>query len=152
MDAMNVSRLRAAIIEQFAPRFLPHAKSIYARRAAGLLPVRDDKAWQKLGLSTDVHPGLPDVIFYAPSRRQLYLVECGPISLTRYQELEAMFKGTTASRVYVSTFAGFREFSRHGGDIAWETRVWIAEVPDHLIHYDGGKVMPPRRRAKRKTG
>ena len=27
--------------------------------------------------------------------------------------------------------------------IAWETEVWIAENPDHMIHFDGKKFLGP---------
>ena len=149
---MNRIRLQTAIIEEFAPRFAPYARLVYRKLAKGTLALADDKAWRKLGLTVGTQSHLPDVILYAPTRRRLYLVERGPISPARYRELEEMLGGTTVSRIYVSAFPSFREFSRNGDNIAWETRVWIAEAPDHLIHYDGGKVTPPRRRSKRKTG
>jgi len=149
---MNKSQLQAAIVEEFAPRFAPYSRLVHRKRAKGTLVLRDEDAWRKLGLPLGAQSRLPDVILYAPRRRRLYLVDHGPISPARYRELEETLGGTTASRVYVSAFPSFREFSRHGGHIAWGTAVWIAEVPDHLIRYDGGKVMPPRRRAKRKTG
>ncbi|MCX5683061.1 MAG: BsuBI/PstI family type II restriction endonuclease, partial [Planctomycetota bacterium] len=37
-----------------------------------------------------------------------------------------------------------QEFRKHSQDIAWETEVWIAEIPDHLIHYNGDKFLGPR--------
>lgn len=36
------------------------------------------------------------------------------------------------------------EFKRHTSEIAWETEVWIAEIPDHLIHFNGDKFIGPR--------
>jgi hypothetical protein len=51
-------------------------------------------------------------------------------------------------------FPDFKEYLRHVRDIAWETEIWIAEAPDHLIHYNGDKFMgprqspPPKRKAK----
>ncbi|WP_286338729.1 BsuBI/PstI family type II restriction endonuclease [Bacteroides caecimuris] len=29
-------------------------------------------------------------------------------------------------------------------DIAWETEVWIAENPDHMIHFNGDRFIGPR--------
>ena len=29
-------------------------------------------------------------------------------------------------------------------DLAWETEVWIADSPDHLIHFNGDKFLGPR--------
>jgi hypothetical protein len=49
--------------------------------------------------------------------------------------------------VYLSVFEGLGEFKKHLANIAWETEVWIAEVPDHLIHFNGERLLPrPRRR------
>ena len=39
-------------------------------------------------------------------------------------------KDCIATRVYVSAFPDFRQFKRHVDKIAWETEVWIAEIPD----------------------
>lgn len=152
VDIMNMTQLQTAIIEEFAPRFAPYARVVHRKYAKSTPVLRDDKARRKLGLPAGAQSRLPDVILYAPRRRRLYLVERGPISPARYRELEEMLGGTTARRIYVSAFPSFREFSRSGDNIAWETRVWIAEAPDHLIHYNGGKVTPPRRRSKHKTG
>ena len=35
------------------------------------------------------------------------------------------------------------EFRRHVADIAWETEVWIASDPDHLVHFNGEKFLGP---------
>lgn len=56
---------------------------------------------------------------------------------------EKLLAHSTADRVYVTAFVDVREYRRHVEDIAWETEVWIAESPDHLIHYDGEKFLGP---------
>ncbi len=52
--------------------------------------------------------------------------------------------GCTAGRIYVSAFPTFTEFRKHAHDVAWETEVWVAENPTHLIHYNGDRFMGPR--------
>ena len=59
----------------------------------------------------------------------------------RFEELEATLKDCTTTRVYVSAFPEFRQFKRHADTIAWETEVWLAEIPDHLIHFNGDKFL-----------
>ena len=44
----------------------------------------------------------------------------------------------------VSAFPDFRQFKQHVDRIAWETEVWIAEIPDHLIHFNGDKFLGPK--------
>ncbi|MBD3175173.1 MAG: restriction endonuclease, partial [Armatimonadia bacterium] len=34
-------------------------------------------------------------------------------------------------------------FRAYAADIAWETEVWIAEDPEHMIHYDGERFLGP---------
>jgi len=32
---------------------------------------------------------------------------------------------------------------RYLGDIAWETEVWVADAPSHLIHFNGVRFLGP---------
>jgi type II restriction enzyme len=73
------------------------------------------------------------------------------MSPKRYRELEALLAKSSASRIYVGVFPDFKEYLHHARDIAWETEIWIAEAPDHLIHYNGDKFMGPRQPSKRKA-
>ena len=50
----------------------------------------------------------------------------------------------------MTAFPDLKEYPRHVRDIAWETEIWIAEAPDHLIHYNGDKFIGPRQPASRK--
>ena len=69
----------------------------------------------------------------------------GPISPKRIIELELMFRKCAAGLVYVSAFPDYREFKRHINDIAWETEVWLADIPDHMIHFNGDRFIGPRK-------
>jgi hypothetical protein len=94
-------------------------------------------------------------VLYSPKRKWLFLIEVvtshGPVSPKRYRELEMLLSKCPASRIYVSVFPDFKEYLRHVRDIAWETEIWIAEAPDHLIHYNGDKFLGPRQLPKRKV-
>ena len=68
----------------------------------------------------------------------------GPVTPKRVEELEDSLNNCTATRIYVSAFPDFRQFRRHLDNIAWETEVWVAEIPDHLIHFNGDKFLGPR--------
>jgi type II restriction enzyme len=67
----------------------------------------------------------------------------GPVSHKRRYELEKLLKSGIAQRVYITAFLNFAEFKRHAPHIAWETEVWIAETPEHMIHYNGEKFLGP---------
>jgi adenine-specific DNA-methyltransferase len=48
-----------------------------------------------------------------------------------------------AGRIYVTAFQGRRDFRKWAADISWETEVWIADDPDHLIHFNGDRFLGP---------
>jgi adenine-specific DNA-methyltransferase len=93
------------------------------------------------------HDKLPDVVLYDNSRRWLFLIEAvtthGPVSPKRHAELEAALKGCAAGRIYVTAFMNFTAFKKYASDIVWESEVWIAEFPDHMIHFNGDKFLGP---------
>ena len=115
--------------------------------AKKLLHLEDEKLAQ-LGVPITEHDKLPDVVLYDEERNWLFLVEAvtshGPVTPKRFEELEATLEDCMAARVYVSAFPDFRQFKRHADDIAWETEVWLSEIPDHLIHFNGDKFLGPR--------
>jgi len=145
------NELQAAIVTKFAPRFAPAGKVLYLGDAADktLHLYRDDL--KALGVPITKHDKLPDVVIYVPSKNWLLLVEAvtasGPVSPGRRHDLEHFLSRCTATRVYVTAFLDFKEFKRHVHDIAWETEVWIAADPDHLIHYNGEKFLGPLERS-----
>ena len=81
------------------------------------------------------------------AKNYLFLVEAvtahGPVSHKRYMELEEILEKCSAARIYVSAFPDFKEFKRYANDIAWETEVWVSEVPEHMIHFNGDKFLGP---------
>jgi len=100
---------------------------------------------EKLRLKVDKHEKLPDVVLYHKKTNRLFLVEAvtshGPVSPKRHQELSQLVAGVSATPIYVSVFPDLKEFKTHLADIAWETEVWICEMPDHLIHFNGDKFL-----------
>jgi len=147
------NQLQVGVIEEFAPRFAPGARLLYLGDAANKILFLDVKTLQRLGFPVDKHGKLPDIVLYSPKRKWLFLIEVvtshGPVSPKRYRELEALLSKSPAGRVYVSAFPDLKEYLRHGRDIAWETEIWIAEAPDHLIHYNGDQFLGPRPPASR---
>ncbi len=90
---------------------------------------------------------LVDIIAYSPSKRWLFLIEAvhsaNPLTSVRHQLLRQAMANAKAGRVYVTAFPGKREFRKWAADISWETEVWIADDPDHLIHFNGDRFMGP---------
>ena len=83
-------------------------------------------------------------------RNWLFLIEAvtshGPVNAKRHAEIESMLAKCPAERVYVTAFLDKADFRKYAADIAWETEVWIAETPDHMIHFNGPKFLGPYKR------
>ena len=42
-------------------------------------------------------------------------------------------------------FLDFKTYKSFSSDLAWETEVWIASTPDHMIHLNGNRFLGPKR-------
>jgi hypothetical protein len=101
----------------------------------------------RLGVSVDAHGKMPDVVLYHRERNWLILIESvtshGPVDGKRHAELCGLFAAATAGLVYVTAFPSRSMMSRYLPDIAWETEVWVADAPSHLIHFNGERFLGP---------
>ena len=141
------SELIKAVIEEFAPRFVPGGTLIYAGDTGDKWGYFDQETLAKLGIVVDSHGKMPDVALYCGDRGWLLLVECvtshGPVDGIRHEELADLFAVSTAGLVYVTAFPSRSVMARYVSDIAWETDVWCADAPSHLIHFDGERFLGP---------
>ena len=142
------NELEAAIIEEFGPRFASGARLIYLGDTAKRTLVFDKDVFTKLGIPLSEHGKFPDIILYDPKKKWLFLIEAvtahGTVSPKRQIELEKLFEKCKAGKIYVTAFPDFVTYKKFANDIAWETEVWIAEMPSHLIHFNGDKFLGPR--------
>jgi len=143
------NELQVSVIEEMGPRFAPGARVLYVGDTAKKHVVLDAPRLTKLGINITEHDKLPDVVLYQQRRRWLFLVEAvtshGPVSPKRHAEIEKMMRNCCVDRVYVSAFQTSADFRRFAGEIAWETEVWIAEHPSHMIHFNGPKFLGPHK-------
>lgn len=148
LSAGKHNEVQAAIVEQFAPRFANGGTLLYLGDAAKKDLFVDEKKLKDLGIPIDQHSKLPDVVIYDSKRKWLFLIEAvtshGPVSPKRLLELEEFLKNCKVGKVYVTAFPDMTEFKKHSNNIAWETEVWLMEVPDHLIHFNGDRFLGPR--------
>ena len=142
------NRLQADVVNAFGPRFAPGAVLLYLGDAANKLLHFDREKLSLLGVALTEHDKLPDVVLFDEEKNWLFLVEAvtshGPVTPKRFEELELTLKDCVAMRLYVSAFPDFKRFKIHVEAIAWETEVWIAEIPDHLIHFNGDTFLGPK--------
>ncbi len=141
------SELIRAIIEGFAPRFAPGSVLVYAGDTGDKWGYFDAALLAGLGVDVDSHGKMPDVVLHFTEKNWLLLVESvtshGPVDGKRHAELAKLFAGSTAGLVYVTAFPNRAIMGRYLGEIAWETEVWVADAPSHLIHFNGVRFLGP---------
>lgn len=141
------SELIRAIVEDFGPRFAPGSMLVYAGDTGDKWGYFDAALLVKLGVNVDSHGKMPDVILYFVERNWLLLIESvtshGPVDGKRHAELTQLFSGSTAGLVYVTAFPNRSLMGRYLNEIAWETEVWVADSPSHLIHFNGVRFLGP---------
>ncbi len=139
--------LQKLIVEEFLPRFGKDSQVFYLGDTANKILHIDESKLKKINFFKLLHDELPDIIAYNTKKNWLYLIEAvhssGPISETRLLELKRLTEKCTAELIFVTAFLNRAEFRKWAGEIAWETEVWIADTPDHLIHFNGSKFLGP---------
>jgi adenine-specific DNA-methyltransferase len=146
------NELQRAVIEEFAPRFAGESRLIYLGDTAKKHVVFDLALLQSLRIPVNLHDKLPDAVLFDAARNWLFLVEAvsshGPVSPKRHRELEKLLARCECGRIYVTAFLRFADFRKYAGEIVWESEVWIAESPDHMIHYNGQRFLGPYRKSE----
>lgn len=142
------NELQKSIIEEFAPRFAPTSECLYVGDTIEKDLVKNVEKLTKLGIEITLHDKMPDVVLYREDKEWIYFIESvtsvGPMDPKRILEIEDMTKNVTAGKIYVTAFLDFKTYKKFSEDLAWETEVWIAELPEHMIHLNGDKFMGPR--------
>lgn len=143
------NELQKAIIEEFAPRFAPGSECLYVGDTTEKDLVKNVKKLAEIGFSITLHDKMPDVVLYSAQKNWIYFIESvtsvGPMDPKRIKEIEEMTQNITAGKVYITAFLDFKTYKKFAESLAWETEVWLAEMPDHMIHLNGDKFLGPRK-------
>ena len=141
------NQLIKACIEAFLPRFGRNAEVLYVGDAEDKDLHYDRAKLDSIGFFSLDHGELPDVVAYSEDENWVFLIEAvhssGPVDTLRRAALKQLLHECTAEPIFVTAFLGRPTFRRFLPDIAWETEVWIAEEPDHLIHFNGHRFLGP---------
>ncbi len=101
----------------------------------------------ELGAPPETNGKMPDLVVYVREKNRLVLVEAatgdGPIDPRRRDDLKSLFGNSKARLMFVTAFLNREAMTKHLGDISWKTEVWVADSPDHLIHFNGGTFLGP---------
>ena len=137
--------LQKALIEEFLPRFGSDCTALYIGDTSNKTLHIELEELKKLNFFELSHDELPDIIAFSKRHNWLYLIEAvhssESMSETRVLELKKMLKDCKAELIFVTGFLTRPDFRKWMLDIAWETEVWIADNPDHLVHFNGHKFL-----------
>ena len=142
------NELQKAIIEEFGARFAPGAECLYVGDTIEKDLVKNEKRLSELGFEITLHDKMPDVVLYREDKDWLYFIESvtsvGPMDDKRIVELQELTKNVKSGKIFVTAFLDFKTFKRFSESLAWDTEVWISDMPDHMIHLNGDRFLGPR--------
>ena len=135
------------VLDEFCPLFTPGGRILYVGDTQKKWAYLDPDSLQKLGVGVQGHGKMPDLVVHYTQRHWLVLIEAvtshGPVDPKRRRELSDLFAGAKAGIVYVTAFMDRRTMTKYVCEISWETEVWVAESPTHLIHFNGERFLGP---------
>lgn len=141
------SELIKQVLNVFRPNFVPGGIVIYIGDTGAKWGYFNENALVDLGVKVELHGQMPDVVMFLPDKNWLFLIECvvsnGPVDGRRYEELKSIFAGCKAKLVFVTAFQDRLTMRKHLSELAWETEVWIADAPEHMIHFNGSRFLGP---------
>ena len=136
-----------AVVEKFCPAFAPGGVVLYIGDTENKFVHLETAGLAALGVTLDSAAKIPDVIVHHTAKNWLLLIEAvtsaGPVDGKRRKELKDLFVGCKAGLVFVTAFETRRTMQTFVSHIAWESDVWIAEDPDHMIHFNGERFLGP---------
>lgn len=139
--------LQKAIIEVFLPLFGFGAEVLYVGDTKDKFLHLEKAELEKIKFFTLEHEELPDVVAYSREKNLLYLIEAyhstGEWDEIRVRKVKRKLEesGCTANVIFFTAFENKNIFKQKAKDIAWETEVWIADSPEHLVHFNGYKFL-----------
>ena len=142
------NQLQKAIIEELAPRFAPNSECLYVGDTIQKDMVKNNNKLRQLGFEITLHDKMPDVVLYCEDKDWIYFIESvtsvGPMNPKRIDEILNMTNNVKSGKIFITAFLDFKTYKKFSEDLAWETEVWIAEMPEHMIHLNGNKFLGPR--------
>ena len=141
------NNLQKAIIEVFLPLFGFGAEVLYVGDTKDKFLHLEKAELEKIKFFTLEHEELPDVVAYSREKNLLYLIEAyhstGEWDEIRVRKGKRKLEesGCTANVIFFTAFENKNIFKQKAKDIAWETEVWIADSPEHLVHFNGYKFL-----------
>ena len=139
------NKLQKAVLEEFSTRFAKGAILLYVGDTADRYLYINKPKIEELGIEVFDNAALPDVVLYVEEKNWVYFIEAvtsvGPMSAERVYKLKKSCENSISGLIFVTAFQSMRKYKEKIMEIAWDTEVWVAEVPDHMIHLNGDRFL-----------
>ena len=135
-------------MRDFTANLAPNAECLYLRDADVCLSSSNGARLRELGFDMPQDDKMPDVVLYRRDKDRLYLIESvttgGVIDEVRLKELQALTKNVDKQQVFVTAFPNSQSFKDNMDRLAWDTVAWMADAPEHMIHFEKHGTLEPR--------
>ena len=136
--------IQKKVIEDFLPLWGMGAEVLYVGDTTNKYLHRDIDALQRLHI-TLAHGELPDIVAYSKTKNLLFLIEAyhssNPMNEQRVNSLKKLVEDCSAEVVFVTAFLTKKEGIKHLMEVTWNTEVWFANEPMHMMHLNGHKFL-----------
>lgn len=148
LDEGKHNQIQKSVIEDFLPMYGHNAQVLYLGDTSEKQMYKYSHKMIELGLNIENRGMLPDIIAFSEEKKWIYLIEAvhssNPLNPERCIELKrSVLADCKYGVVFVTAFLSRKEFSKWLPQIAWETEVWLADRPEHMIHFNGDKFLGP---------
>ncbi len=133
------------ILNDFKPVFAPKAELLYVGDTKNRHLHAKEERMKELGI--DVYNDtmkLPDITMYDSERKRILFIEAyyssGEFTLDRVEEIKKHCHcPEDIDLVFITAFPDSKKLKKAFDSIAWDTEIWLADNPTHMIHKNGDK-------------
>lgn len=145
---MNKNKSVRVMMSDLITHVAPDVECLYLRDADVCLSSSNGDKLKELGFDMAQDDKMPAVVLYRRDKDWLYLLEFvtngSVIDEVRLEELEALTKNVDKQKVFVTAFPNSQSFKDNMDRLAWDTVAWIADAPEHMIHFEKHGTLEPR--------
>lgn len=139
------NELQKAIVEVFLKKFGMGAQVLYIGDTKSKYLYKKEEVLKDIHFFDLKHDMLPDIVAYSSEKNIVFLIEAvyssGPMTESRVAKLKELLHECPCDKIFVTAFLNKKKFQSLASSIAWESEVWIADSPEHMIHFNGSKFL-----------
>lgn len=136
--------IQKKVIEDFLPFWGMGAEVLYIGDTTDKFLHHIVETLKELHITLE-HGELPDIVAYSKTKNLLFLIEAyhssNPMNEQRVNSLKKLVEDCPAEVVFVTAFLTKKDGLKHLKEVSWNTEVWFANEPQHMMHLNGHKFL-----------